>query len=294
MPEPADQSPKRQIALRKGATKEGIAAELLMLLETITADGKIDDREASELQAWLSANHDADLPAISFLLTTLTQIMADGVITPEERKTLHRAVERVLPVELRAEAKNRHLASEAEEKTAIAALAEGDRAAANANRRITSANFMVAGVTYENRAHTIDSFLEIGQAIQLWREPQNPYDAFAIALHIDQGSIGYVPRDEARRLAGWLDAGAAYEARCTRILNGRLAPIPVIQVFLRRVNGLPESPARIYSTTPPEGATSRRMSKSGVPQTATGSGCLSCLGWSAVGICAILAYLAFK
>ena len=228
--------PKRQMALRRGATLEGTAAELLMLLETVTADGKVDDQEAAEMQAWLTANQHADLPAIAFLQGTLTQILADGIVTPDERKELHRAVERVLPIELRTDAKARHLASEAEEKAGARVrdqqAKELERIAAKASRPATSANFMVAGVLYENRVSTIDSFLVVGKSVRLRREPQNAFDANAIAIYIDQGEIGYVPRDYARMLARWIDGGARVEAHCTKILAGRLAPIPVVQVYL--------------------------------------------------------------
>jgi hypothetical protein len=40
----------------------------------------------------------------------------------------------------------------------------------------------------------------------LIREPKNPYDANAVAVHIDGGCVGYVCRDDALEIAPILDA----------------------------------------------------------------------------------------
>jgi len=205
MPE-QEKPAKRQVALRRGATESGTAAELLMLLETVTADGTISDAEAGELQAWLEANRDSDLRAIDFLRTTLEQVLADGRITAEERKALHKAVERVLPMELREKAKGRRVATELlekakerEEKAAARARATEER---ERNRPVHSANFMVAGVVYEGRSETVDKYLRSGQNVFLRRDPGNQYDSNAIEIRLREGyQIGYVPREDAREMA---------------------------------------------------------------------------------------------
>ena len=44
---------RRQVSLRSNATQGGVAAELVNLLETVTADGKITNDEVAALQTWL-------------------------------------------------------------------------------------------------------------------------------------------------------------------------------------------------------------------------------------------------
>ena len=180
-------------------------AELLMLLETITADGTITESEAGELHAWLDQNRDAELPAIDFLRTMLDQILADGKITPEERKALHKAVERVLPAELREKARGRRVAGELLEKTREREEKAAKRACETEEREkrrpIYSANFMVAGVAYECRAQVVDSHLKSGQTVFLARDPGNQYDPNAIEIRLRQGYVvGYVPREDAMEI----------------------------------------------------------------------------------------------
>lgn len=240
--------------MRKQATESGIAAELLTLLETVTADGTITEHEALEIRRWLEDNRDSCLPAIDFLRTTIEQILADGKVTVEERKALHRAVERVMPPELRERAKGRREAAELvekarerEERTARRAqeLEERDR-----NRAAHSANFMVAGVAYEGRAKVVDRHLEPGDTVFLARDPGNAYDSNAIEARLRQGyQIGYVPREDAREMAPLLDRGYKQTAYCTKILDGRRAPIPVVQVHLYRPDA--DVPAAIGQTEVP-------------------------------------------
>lgn len=236
MPEQTSRT-RRHLKLRKGATESGIVAELLMLLETITADGTITESEASELHGWLDQNRDAELPAIDFLRTMLDQILADGKVTIEERKALHKAVERVLPPELRERAKGQRVAGELMEKTREREEKAAKRARETEERERTrpihSANFMVAGVVYEGRARVVDSHLKAGQTVFLARDPGNQYDPNAIEIRLPQGFvIGYVPREDAREMSPLLDGGCMQTAYCTKILAGRRSPIPVVQAGL--------------------------------------------------------------
>ena len=207
------------------------------------------------------------LPAIDFLRTTLERILADGRITTEERKALQKAVERVLPTELREKAKGRRVAAallgkarEQEDKAAVRARATEER---ERNRPVHSANFMVAGVVYEGRSELVDKYLRSGQNVFLARDPRNVYDSNAIEIRVREGfQIGYVPRDDAKEMAPLLDAGCMQTAYCTKILNGRRAPIPVIQADLYRADATisdavksSELPARsgVPASTPPDG-----------------------------------------
>ena len=222
---------RKQVTLRRGPTQEEIAAELISLLETISADGVIANEEVTNLRTWLADNADADLPAIDFLRRIVTSILADGVVTPQERKTLHLAVERVLPVELREKARGARQAHELIEKTRIREQKDAATQARKKNRPIASFNFMVAGVLYEGRAAVVEQFLEPEKTVFLIREPSNVHDANAISVQIDSSrSIGYVPREDAAFLAPLLDAGLKQQAYCTKVLEGRIGPIPVVQV----------------------------------------------------------------
>jgi hypothetical protein len=153
-----------QVSIRK-STKAGIAAELVSILSAITDDGVISDAEIQQLQSWVEHNHDGSLPAITFLRETLGRILEDGKITKEERKALYKAIERVLPAELRHSANAKRIANELVEK----AHKEDERSQAreerDRNRVVLSANFMVAGVLYDGRAMVIDRFLKDLQAV---------------------------------------------------------------------------------------------------------------------------------
>jgi hypothetical protein len=239
--EESENPTKRQVALRKGAAETGIMGELIPLLEAVTAHGRITDSEAARLRVWLEANRDAGLPAIDFLRTTLERTAIDGTISAEERKSLYKAVERVLPPELRDKAKSRRLAAklqekadEREKKAALRARASEER---ERNRRVYSANFMVAGTSYEGRSELIETDLRPGQALYLVRDPHNKHDKNAVEICLANGrGIGYVPREDAREMAPFLDKGFTHAANCTKILTGGTRPIPVVQVDLYRAD----------------------------------------------------------
>ena len=98
---------------------EGIVAELLLLLEEISSDGLITEDEAKRLHEWLTLNRDAGILAFDFLRTTLDHVLADGKITDPERKAIHKAVERVLPPELRLGARTSREARELVERARV-------------------------------------------------------------------------------------------------------------------------------------------------------------------------------
>ncbi len=65
----------------------------------------------------------------------------------------------------------------------------------------------VAGIYYEGRREVVSS-LSSSEQVVFEREPQHPHDPNAIAIHTQDGrSIGYIPRDEARRIAPLMDQG---------------------------------------------------------------------------------------
>jgi hypothetical protein len=60
-------------------------------------------------------------------------------------------------------------------------------------------------------------------------EPDNPHDANAIAVHIDERLVGYLSRDENRR---WLDVVAGNEIGCEAMIAGKQGTTG-LGVFLR-------------------------------------------------------------
>jgi hypothetical protein len=81
-----------------------------------------------------------------------------------------------------------------------------------------------------------------GQPLELRRDPDNPHDRHAIAVHAgDAGQAGWVPREVAAELAPELDAGGSWSAIVLREqrpspreprsgLTMLLAPAPAIEL----------------------------------------------------------------
>ena len=208
----------RRVTLTKAQLQAESGAELLALCQALTEDGRLTDIEIGQLSQWLSSHRDSDLPAIDFLVKTVEQILADEVVTPSERRELYRAIERVLPSEAR------HLAVE-KRRESVAAEREKELAA----RPLESVDFMTAGVRYEDRAEVVRQFVRAGQVVFLVRDRQNSHSRNAIEVRAFNGrQIGFVPEDDAIRLAPLLDQGSLVKATVKKTLTGTYSPIPVI------------------------------------------------------------------
>jgi hypothetical protein len=59
--------------------------------------------------------------------------------------------------------------------------------------------------------------LRKGDRLTLVREPENPHDARAVAVHWRKARIGYLPRLANRAAARLLDEGARLDARIVRL-----------------------------------------------------------------------------
>lgn len=70
--------------------------ELYGLCKGIMADGVLDDREILLLQQWITACPCTHISPISKLADTVERVLADGVVTPEEREELTEAIEECL------------------------------------------------------------------------------------------------------------------------------------------------------------------------------------------------------
>lgn len=228
----------RRVSLTKTQLRSTLGAELLSLCQTVTADGRLSEQELQDLRVWLEDSREADLPAISFLRETVQRILADGAVTPGELQELYRAIETVLPPELRRQAKAARKAVESQERAK--------------NRPIASANFMVAGCRYEGRPEVIRRYAFAGDSVILQRDPHNPHSPNAIRVCLTNGrQIGFVPEDDARGLSPLLDRGARYKAFLTKILTGGRSPIPVVQAYLYDAEATVEG-ALATSPAPPD------------------------------------------
>ena len=83
-----------------------------------------------------------------------------------------------------------------------------------------SFNTKLVGVTFEGRQDRIAA-LDDGMPLRLQRQPENPYDANAVAAYAPDGiQIGYLNRNLSGTLAPVMDAGVEYDAAITAITGG--------------------------------------------------------------------------
>lgn len=95
-------------------------------------------------------------------------------------------------------------------------------------------NTKVAGVTFEGR-QDIAAGLSVGVALELRREPENPYDPNALSVHYGALQIGFLNREMAAKLAPLIDAeGRRYAAEITAITGGKNGRSFGINILVRR------------------------------------------------------------
>lgn len=220
-------------SITKSDARTAAGAELLLLCQSITEDGRLSSDEIRLLRDWVNQNWLCELPSAAFLKSLLQRILADGVVTAEERQALHEAVETVLPPELRRDARERRKTIErlekAEKKVAAKAERELERYEAELRRPVTRHDFMVAGIHFEGRDEIVRSCVAAGDRVFLARDRANAFSRNAIEVRLENGlQVGFVPEDNARSLASLLDAGCTHIAHVKKILTGGRVPIPVV------------------------------------------------------------------
>lgn len=77
----------------------------------------------------------------------------------------------------------------------------------------------VVGESFNNRQSIIDQLNE-GEEVKFIREPDNPYDEFAILVMTEKGDIGYIPKEHAPRMADHMDDGFEYQAQIYSVHGG--------------------------------------------------------------------------
>ncbi len=71
----------------------------------------------------------------------------------------------------------------------------------------------IVGVKYNVGAPERLSQTEPGTRAELVREPDNPHDANAVAVHVGGVKCGFLPREQAAGVAADMDAGKTVTAR---------------------------------------------------------------------------------
>jgi hypothetical protein len=101
-------------------------------------------------------------------------------------------------------------------------------------------DFAIAGGFYHG-LQTVQATLRPGMVLKLRREPDNPHDADAVAVHLPDGlMLGYVPRVANTPVARLLDGGRPVRAEIVRMLTAeRDDDIPDDLVFTCFTSGDP-------------------------------------------------------
>lgn len=94
------------VALTRAQCASPTGQELINLLTEIVhegfdADGLVTDDGVRRLNAWLDGKADTDIPAIKFLLQISDRILRTGKVTAAPAREMQRAIERVLPLNVR-------------------------------------------------------------------------------------------------------------------------------------------------------------------------------------------------
>lgn len=245
-----------RVTLSKAHRATPAGQELIALLAGLSEDGQVTRDEVERLRVWLEVDRGVDFPGCAFLYEVVDTISRDGAITEEELDSLALAIERVLPADVRFSAalkRKEHRAARRKERAEKRAAGQAiQRAAEQAARQrakaLHRADFVVMGAVRSAERREGCERLDVGESVNLEREPDNVHDHNAILVLTQDGTeLGYVPRGEASQMAPLLDAGAEPEATVKKLLNtddGYV--IPVVISILRRGNAraLPQAEAR--------------------------------------------------
>lgn len=210
---PSKQS--RRVSLTNAQRETAAGLELITLCRHITDDGRLSEAEIDDLRGWVSAFGDSSLPAHAHLDATLQRVLADGTITPDERREVYAAIEKVVPPDVRADV--------------VARRKRQDKVEQEANSPLEGWDFMVAGCRYEGRGAVIEVYCHPSDRVFLVRDPENTHSRNAVEVRLANGDqIGYVPEMDAHDMAPLLDAAYRYRARIKKVLTGGRSPIPVV------------------------------------------------------------------
>lgn len=130
---------------------------------------------------------------------------------------------------------------EAPARELVEALFEGAEASLDRSEYATIAeepafHTKLAGVTFEGRQEVVAK-LEPGTPLRIVREPDNPHDPCACALHDPSGArVGYFNRRLAAALAPHIDAGAVYEVVVSEVTGDARDGALGVNVLVRKAD----------------------------------------------------------
>jgi hypothetical protein len=260
MEQSSSRNPRKSLTKRQLENPE--ALELLALLQSFAEDGRLVDDEVHELQEWLHRNVGSDLPAVDHLRSAVEEVLADGRVTEGERVWLQKAIETVLPRDEREYAAMRRREARAADREELRLQKQEERAIRERTKPIARFDFMVAGTRHEGRVAVIRGACKEGMAVTFAREYGNPHSRNALLVRLPDGrAIGYVPEADAARLAPMFDAGALHTAEIKKILQGSVAPVPVVWGVLYEVDAPVPNAVPVERTTASKSPSPPRASK---------------------------------
>jgi HIRAN domain-containing protein len=295
---------RRQVTLSKPERETPVGRELISLLTELSADGNVSREEMERLRAWLEVDRGIEFPALPFLHETIEQISADGEVTEDELDRLALAIERVLPKEIRLaaaatrkQARETRRTAERERKRQATITARAEKRAAQAAARVREgvlyrSEFAVRGAfRSEERREACERLIE-GDTVTLEREPDNAHDSNAVLVLGDADcELGYVPREEGRKLAPLLDAGAEADGVVRRLWEtpeGQIVPILLVKVRRGDADASISEQPRGGTVLPPQsaGAARRKTAARSGADARRGCGC-------GAAVCVALLFLVF-
>ena len=277
-----------RITLTTAELNTPVGQELSSLLHELSADGMVSREECDRLREWLESHATVDLQCRPFLSTVVDTISHGGEITEDELDTLALAIERVLPANLRLLATLKRKEHRAARRASLQAQKAEDRAAEKAGKQaarelarpLDRANFIVAGALRSAERREACESLSESETVVFEREPDNVHDENAIlVLRSNDAELGYIPRDDAWRLARLLDQGAQYQARIKKLLesrSGHTLPV-VVATFYRAGAPLPGQPMSMLSPKTEPVVQQLAAPSEAQPNSTKGTGCLTVL-----------------
>ena len=225
--------------------------ELLALGDPVSENGRLLPAEVAALNEWVFTYSTDAFSPHERIVSSIQRIVSVGVITDAERAEMRKAIDRLLPPDVREAVRT--------------ARTKGPARRAPDEVPIDRYRFVVAGTRADERATHIARYAVEGDEVLLVRDAKSARSRSAVIVRLLAGyDIGYVSELEARTMAPHLDENLPYIATIKRVVPGGRVPLPVIDAeFFRgeaRVDGARRPRDRVgtaalayLANTPPRG-----------------------------------------
>lgn len=103
-------------------------------------------------------------------------------------------------------------------------------------KKVHLTNFHIAGFGYWEGCEAFEH-LKIGTRLDLVREEDNKFDAYAVAIYYGEYKLGFIPRSSNHDISKYLDMGLSdiYDVRITR-LSPEAHPEQQVEVIVNILN----------------------------------------------------------